>query len=237
MQTWTSFGGNWITSEACLLGQTPYPCTANSICDGPTHTRTLKASMVFLQQDECLFNKGAFYHTKHTNRLMNHTTANWQFDICTNGLLGCSNGVTVKPREILSRNGSDLGWWVAFSLSKWNECCVVFLVISLSNHESQEFGYSSVGESVGAQLSLSEDYFREYEWYVMHSRMSVLWLMKWVCCCLKVVLDSWRREGRCCFVDCFLWRVILCILDRWVHWFERGSNFIAFSACSSIILL
>ena len=77
---------------------------------------------------------------------------------------------------------------------------------------------------MGAQLSLSEDYFREYEWYVMHSRMSVLWLMKWVCCCLKVVLDSWRREGRCCFVDCFLWRVILCILDRWVHWFERGSN-------------
>ena len=145
MQTWASFGGNWITSEACLLGQTPYPCTANSICDGPTHTMTLKASIVFLQQDECLFNKGTFYHTEHTNRLMNHKTANWQFDICTNGLLGCSNGVKVKPREKLFRNGSDFGWWVAFILSKWNEWCVVFLVISLSNHESQEFGYSSVG--------------------------------------------------------------------------------------------
>ena len=150
---------------------------------------------------------------------------------------GDSNGGVAKDKEWLSRNGGDFGWWIAFPLSKWNECCVVFLVISLSNHESQEFGYSSVGESVGAQLSLSEDYFREYEWCAMHSRMSVLWLMKWVCCCLKVLLDSWRREWRCCFVDCFLWRVILCILDRWVHWFERGSNFIAFSACSSIILL
>ena len=37
---------------------------------------TLKASIVFLQQDECLFNKGAFYHTEHTNWLMNLKTVN-----------------------------------------------------------------------------------------------------------------------------------------------------------------
>ena len=58
---------------------------------------------------------------------------------------GDSNGCVAKENEWLSRTGGDFGWWVVFLFSKWNECCVVFLVISLSNHESQEFGYSLVG--------------------------------------------------------------------------------------------
>ena len=66
---------------------------------------TLKASIVFLQQDECLFNKGAFYHTEHTNWLMNHKTANWLSENCVQ--MDCW-GVQMESKSSRERNCSEM---------------------------------------------------------------------------------------------------------------------------------
>lgn len=39
--------------------------------------------VLFIWLNERLLNKESFYHTKNTNRLVNHKTAKWLFELCT----------------------------------------------------------------------------------------------------------------------------------------------------------